>query len=329
MISDKELLLALAEVIPNGGAPAAAGTTPGAIGFGSNSISKDSDGVNREPLDPSGITDLLRANSNAGAGQELLLQFRIVSQLTCATFGATMEIQLISLPIRSGKRAESPAQFTPPRPSLSDAATTGKLLVITGVTLDVGTDQVSGGTNNGTLNNHDLPVGTPVFLTSITGVTGGAIASTIYYVVPDTANTFKLASTLPLALAGNADVNMIGSNGTATLNFIPTVHASTGTLPLFNAPTNKGPWRANERIHVPLRPLSAMTPLQLQALGQTRQQTAGAGPGAHLLAANAQRYFYLRYLPSHPITAGTMSCRMVVGSDDALNFRPVGYKVVG
>lgn len=64
---------------------------------------------------------------------------------------------------------------------------------------------------------HGLLVGDPVYLTTTGALPTGFLANTVYYATVVTANTFRLASSYVLALAGT------GKNGTGTQSGVHTV----------------------------------------------------------------------------------------------------------
>lgn len=298
MITDNGLRLATAEVTPNGGA------SPGGLGAASVSLA----------LDESGLTTRIRTFRDIGAGQTISLAFNVTTAFTCSTFGATLEFQLVSLPIAASL--------------LTNATTSGKALWLNSVPLDIA-DGDPDLADTLTIVGHGLPLGTPIHLSNLVTTTGVA-TSTIYYVVPTTADRFKLATSLANAIAGTT-IDLQTGDGTATVNFIPTIHGASGLLPLYNAgvPTNQGPLRAGTRFHVPIRPHATLTPERSLPGGQTLSMPRGAGPTSGLIAANAQRYYYLRYVPSHTITAGAVTCDLVLDAGNALNYLPIGTEVVG
>lgn len=63
---------------------------------------------------------------------------------------------------------------------------------------------------------HGLNQGTPVELSEIVSLTGLEVATT-YFICVASADTFKLASTLALALANAPDVDVTGSDGSCTV----------------------------------------------------------------------------------------------------------------
>ena len=292
MYTDNGLLLAAAEVVPNGGA------SPGGIGAASAALN----------LDPSGITELLRSYNGIGGGEPLCLVIDVTTSFTCATFNASLEIQLVSLPISASL--------------LTNAATSGKRTHAAAVvTRDASDDFL--------LNGHGLPMGTPIYLSALATTTGIAI-NTIYYVKPTGANTFRVASSLANAIAGTLLPFGTG-NGTATVEFMPTIHASTGSLRIFNVgvPTSQSSLQAGTRRVVPVQPLAGPTPQQFKPDGQTISQPIGAGPMSGSLATNAQRFYHLRYIPSATITAGAINCSLVHVADNSKAYTPSGFEVIG
>lgn len=301
MYTDNGLRLATAEVTPNGGA------SPGGLGAASVTLG----------LDLSGTTQNLRTFLDPGDGKQLGLNINVTTGVTCGTFGATLELQLVSIPIVATL--------------LSNATTSGKTLTITGVVTDSTADTF-------TINGHGLPLGTPFFITAL-ATTTGISNSTLYYAVPTTANAFKAATSLANAVAGTT-IDLLTGNGTATVNFIPTIHATTGSLPIWNAgvPTNQGPLSvAGARVFAPMLPMSFLTGGQYLPTGQTLTQPLGSTPvttaatgivGGGGPATVANRYFYLRYLPSATITAGAFTIDIVENAGiGALKAYPSGMTI--
>lgn len=263
MILDISTRLAASEVVPN------AGAAPGGLG----AFSVASGGLDFQGLTGSG----LRTHIDIGAGQRLQMSVLVNTTVTSATFLATLELQLVSIPLNATL--------------LTNAAGSGKTLAITGVAASVSADTL-------TIANHGLPLGTPIHFTSIVTTTGIA-ANTIYFVVPTAdPNTFKVATTLANALAGIA-VDLLTGDGTVTVNFIPTIHATTGLQPL---PV----YTAGRTIIAPLMPLAAAI-----------DTSASAGQ----IATAAQRLGYLRYVPSATITAGAFTVDVVQDSPDAVGLK--------
>ena len=315
MIADNALRLATAEVVPNGGA------TNGNF----NTIGPTSVAL---ALDESGLTETMRGFRDVGSGYQASMSITVDTAFECGTFGATIALQLISLPINATK--------------FDNATSTGKRIKISAAPTDIA-DADPDLADTLEIANHGLPVGTPIYLgTPVT--TTSIFANQIYYVVPTTADRFKLATSLVNAIAGTPTVNMGGGDGTVDVWFIPTVHASTGPLPMFDVgtPTHQGPLRAGSQLIVPIRPLATMTPKSYvrgghapltsprSQLSPPLRTTAGAGPTSGLIAANPQRFFYLNYFNTHLIAAplGSITCDLVMTSGNALNYQPTGTEMV-
>lgn len=291
MYTDIGLRLATAESVPNSG--------QGGIGADSLALG----------LDLSSVTSALRNYNDVGAGHRLQMALNVTTGFECDTFNSRMEFQLISLPIAAT--------------SLTAGIALAKTLAVTSLAGDTIT-----------VASHGLPLGTPIFLTDIVTSTG-IQPSVIYYVIPVTANTFKVALNLFDAIAGT-EIDILTGNGTATVNFIPTVHASTGSLPMFDDsdPTYAGPLGIGERLVVPLRPLASMSPKQSLPAGQALTQPLGAAgvaaaTGTGVIAATAQRFFYLHYVPSAAILAGAVTVDLVVDAGEGLTMPASGFQVTG
>lgn len=292
MITDNGLRLATNEVVPNSGTA----LTGGAIGSGSATLA----------LDASGLTQTLRNFNDIGGGQRLAMAFNVVTAYTTDTFGGTIEIRLISMPIAA---------------TVLDSVTGGYRLRKSLAVLTDADDTV-------TIANHAIPLGTPVHISSVVTTTG--LASQIYYAIPVDANKFRLATSLANALAGTYVV-MGGGDGTCTVIFIPTVHGSTGTLPMYDigTPSNQGPLRAGTRYVVPLRNIITQPFGNRLAAAQTLKTTVPAGPISGLIGANAQRFYYLHYNWSNDMLSGAMTCDIVIDSGDGVQYSPTGMEVVG
>lgn len=304
MYRDVGLILATNDPIPHAGAPAGVG----AIGAGSAALNLDLSSTNNQTL---------RNFNDPGSGQRFMLNIRPGGLVTTDTWNTALELQLISLPISLAL--------------LSNATTSGKHLHVAGAALTIATDTV-------TIAGHGLPLGTPVYLTSIAGGTAGVSANTMYFAVPVDANTFQLAASLDDALAATpVIINMITSNGTATVNFIPTIHGSTGALRFFETgvPVNQGPMGQLGSTHqVPLRPLAQYTAKKRLAAGQTLEQPTG-GPGITprgetRIGVNAQRYFALNYIVRGGATfSGLISAELVHDPGNARNMAQSAFEVIG
>lgn len=72
-----------------------------------------------------------------------------------------------------------------------------------------------------TLNNHNLQLGDPVYLTTTGALPTGLTANTTYYAIPINANTFNLATTLANAIAGTKIATSGTQSGTHSLFHVP------------------------------------------------------------------------------------------------------------
>lgn len=304
MLIDNSLRIATAEAINSQNAGVAAGglAARGIIGDDSGNLAKEFGGS---------ITDVLRTFASIGDGGGLMLNLTVDTTFASATFGATCEIQLVSMPIVAS--------------SLTDATTEGFLTGITGVDLTTGTNVFSGGTGGGTLVAHELPLGTPFYLDNTTTTTT-VVDDNIYFARPNSANSFQAHATLASAI-NNTSVISLDLTGTADVYFVPTVHATTGSLACFDNPSNYTRLTAGQQIQVPIGPLSSLTGQDLLPVGQTIRQPLGTTPTAGVIAATAQRFFYLRYVISNTFSAGAITADIVFDTDVNLNYQPTARVV--
>jgi len=312
MITDDGLRLATAEALnlQNAGDASPAASIGGVIGDDSATLALDEDG----------LTPALRIARDIGAGQRLDLAIQCtVSPITAGGHDSTMEIQLISMPILA---------------SVLDAGTTeGQLHSIAGVATDVTGGVAEDVMTDPGLVAHGLATGTPVFLSALATTTVLAV-DRIYYVIVVDADTISVATTLANAVAGTQVEFGVG-DGTCTLNFLPTVHASTGTIRLFDeigTSVHGGQLVLGSSIIVPVRPITVRTDTMHAApTGQTLRRAYGVGPNALEVGATPQRFYYLNYKTSVDITAGAFTVDLVpAGSaDNAFTFMPVGTEVIG
>lgn len=196
MIADLNLILATAEAIPNGGA------APG--GLGGNTIS----GVATTPYS----IDMLQADNPLGDGIDQIAASKLELNVTVTTAfpngpNSMCEFQVVSMPI-------NPL-------ALSNATTSGKL-ISGSFTSTIGTSLFT------TSVAHNMPLGTPVYISSL-GTTTGPSTNTIYYVIPLSSTTFQIATTLANALAGTA-VTLGGTTASVVFQFFPYVHVTTGMI---------------------------------------------------------------------------------------------------
>jgi hypothetical protein len=208
MITDNATIFAALEALPNGGA-AGASNVPITVIAG-NTIG----GAATTPY----YIDLLQTGNPIGynidsiGSADLEINVSVTTGFTSTTNPlATVEFQLISFPI------------LPTAAALGSATTSGKLVTAAGV--------VTSDTNDTfTIANHGLPLATPIYLTAI-ATTTNITTNTLYFVVPTGANTFKIATTLANALAATpVTVDLQTGAGTATVAFMPVVHATTGAI---------------------------------------------------------------------------------------------------
>lgn len=306
MYTDNGLRLATAEDVStiNGG------TAP--LGIGAASATLDLDPYN-DAVDPgaallSPVTPARRNHGDIGGGRRPGLAINVDASFSASTWITTLEIQLVSIPVSASL--------------LTNAATAGKLVQTTGVALTDASDDA-------TITGHNLPLGTPFYITAL-ATTGGVSNNTLYYAVPTAANTFKFATSLENALAGTT-VTLSGGNGTCTVNWIPTIHATTGQIQLFTvgSPTQQNRLQAGQRLMVPLMTTPGPSPKLEVPTGQTIAQPRGAGPALGLLTAHPQRYFHLRYLATGGnIAAGAVTVDLVADIDDAMKYYASGYEVI-
>jgi hypothetical protein len=295
MFTDLGLRLATAESI--------SGINSGASAIMANSVTA--------ALDQLAITTALRNAMDISGGEALNLALNVTTAFTSGTFGATVEFQLISIPIL---------------PTLLTSVTGGRASVsIASVVTDIA-DASPDLADTFVVVGHGLPLGTPIFLTSLATTTGIA-NNTVYYVIPTAnADRFKVATTLANALAGTA-IDLLTGDGTATVNFIPTVHASTGTQQILGTPTTAGILGViGNRMVTPLMPMCGPMAATRQALGQTiRTQIGTAQQGQ--LASNAQRFYVMRFLASNAITAGAVTIDLVTEAGASGKYFASGFEV--
>ena len=214
-------------------------------------------------LDESGLTDAHRIFRDVGRGEPMALAINVdTTVITAAGHDSTVEIQLISMPV--------PAAATH-----MDAATTEGFLhgmVNAGGELDT---DVTGGVAEDIikLTAHGLPLGTPVWFSVVTTTTV-ILVDRVYYVIPIDADNFQVATTLANAIAGT-QVQFGTGDGSVHIEWIPTIHASTGSLRLFDeigAAVHGGMLVAGHQFAVPLQPKTARTSKQALPAGQTLTQ---------------------------------------------------------
>lgn len=283
MYQDNGLILASAETIPT--------DAVARLNAGSVTAAIDRAGTLPNGL---GIADI--------GPTDLELAVDITTSVTSGTAGATLDFRLVSLHVNPTKLTSS----------------SGRPLTIASVAGDIA-DADPAIADAFTVTAHGLPLGTPIFFSSIVNITG-ITASTVYFVVPVSANTFHIATTMANALAGTI-VDLTGADGTVTVNFIPYVHASTSPiqLPFLTAGnrlvvcTSVGHVGPTSKL---LAPYSGATPIPLGAtnIGTTTVPTPG-------------RYLGLMTIPSAAITAGAFSASLGINTQLGRRYPPSGFIV--
>lgn len=219
--------------------------------------------------------DLLQNNQvrDIGAGADLYLQTTVTTAFTAITNASMVRFELHAYP----------------RTTLTDAA------LVIDTTAD--TIAIPNTAPGGSPANNVLPVGTPVFLTVLATSTGISTNIVYYVTQPNAAaGTIKLALSLANALAGTA-IDITGSNGTCTLQYVPVVLASTGDL-------TRGLLLPGVREYALTRPIVGSTlltggsyarPIPRYLFGATVNAAAAAGGAVlqHLVLAaqDGQRYY--------------------------------------
>lgn len=296
MYQDNGLILATAQAFNSG----AVGCNSGAGGLNEQSVNLALDAAN--VFDGINISDM-------GPTGGLELSVNITTAFDSATKSATNEWRLVALPIAL---------------SLLDngggGASDGKVLSKASVALtDTG--------DYATITGHNLPLGAVVFLTALSGTTG--VSNNVpYFVIPTTADRFQLASSLANAIAGTALA--LTTNGTATVNFVPYVLATTG-------PVLRDFCGAGVRLSARVQPVfSGPTAKRELFTGQTVEQPRGAafvagsgtGGGAGTgIVPHPGRYLALQHAPSATMTAGVASASLVLNSQTGQRYYPTSSVV--
>jgi hypothetical protein len=304
MIADLNLIMATAEAVPN------AGAAPG--GLGGNTITGGA------PY----FIDMLQADNPLGDGIDQVAVSKLELNVTITTSfpegtiaGVTYgphgmaEFQLVSLPI-------NPLL-------LSNATTSGKLIS--------GSFSSTVGTNLFTTSAaHNMPLGTPVYISAL-GVTTGPVLNKLYYVIPLSATTFQIASTLANALAGTA-VPLGGEDSSVVFQFFPMVHVTTGMLwsswlkagAQFVGRTVPGAVNGGGDHVAPYAGADAL-PLGVQ----TQPGTGLGGGGGTAIVAAPGRYLLPRVFVFNANVGTTGRYSMALGVDAGLGQRhfPVGSQI--
>lgn len=277
MFTDNAIVLATTEAVPNGAA------TPG--GLGGNSIT----GVAATPF----TIDMAQSSNPIGIGlddignSELELNVTITTSFTTTSPVATLEWQLVSMPIN---------------PTLLTSATTsGKLLSLAGVVTDSTADTFA-------IASHGLALGTPFYLSAV-ATTTNISTNTLYFAIPTGSGTFKAATSFANAIAGTG-VDLQTGNGTATVVFLPAIHLTTGPVPtVFLKAGARVSGRSFRQLPVVggklVAPYSGATPMPLGAAVQPTATTTGAGAGG--AGGTAVVRTPGRYLALNVVAAGANS----------------------
>lgn len=235
----------------------------------------------------------------------------------CVTIGTaftqsvltTLEFRLVSVPILPT--------------SLTSATTSGKTLGISAsITYADDLITVASGLN--------LPLGLPVYFTGTQGATTTLLVNTVYFLIPISATTYKVATSLANALAGNV-VNAGGADATWIMNFIPFIHATTGPIssaflgagarfvacvqPYANGPTGKLYLNAGQTVPQPLG--STFMP---GVVG------TGGGPSTTQIITPG-RYLCLHVVPSATLSSGTYTVDLCLNSQSAQRHWQSGFEV--
>ena len=305
MLTDSAMRLATLESIPNGGA------SPG--GLGGNSVT----GVAATPyyIDTASTQALGMSLSDLASCEDLEMSVSIGTGFTGLAPG-TLEFRLVSLPILPT--------------SLTSATTSGKTVTITGLTAAFGTDLIT------TASGLNLPVAQPVYFTGTQGTTTGLIVNTVYYLVPISATTYKIATTPANAILGASTAGASGcidigvADITVAMVFIPFIHATTG--PILTAFLQPG-----ARFCARVQPFS-ISPNGKLALGggQTVPQPIGSVYGSGVgvgggvttnIAMVPGRYLCLQVVPSATLSAGTYTVDLALNTQAGLRHTQSGFEV--
>lgn len=307
MITDNATLFASLEALPNGAATS--------VTLGGNTITN----VAATPYS----IDLAQLSNPIGIGiddlgkSEMELAVHITTSFTTTSPLATVEWQIVSFPIN---------------PAVLTAATTSGALATASLTPTIATSIFT--TPGGTPPAHNLQLGTPIYFSAVGTVTTPA-ANTLYYVVPASATTFKLATSYANALAGTT-VTFAGTAVACTTVFYPTVVATTGAIPTVFLKAGARFLGTSAQQH-PIAggrlvaPFSGATP---QPLGSAAFPATFTGGGANVAANVPLTRVPGRYLALQVIMAGAASdttgrYTAAFGKDltNALAFYPSGLEV--
>lgn len=296
MITDKVLIFATDEAVPDAGAG----------GMGGNTIS----GVAGTPH----YVDLGADDNPLGVGisqigfAKLEMKVAVTTDFTTGPNVLT-EFQLISVPIL---------------PTLFAAGTTSGRRMNVSATGDV-TD------NDFDLAAHGFPMGTPVYISSLGTVTGPS-TNTIYYISPKSSGAFAISTTYANAIAGT-HVSLGGSDSAVVFEVFPYVHATTGPVwaEFINGPTvltGRSVPGINAPVGKLVAPYSGATRLPAGASAPPSTSQGGGGEVPYL--PNPGRYLAMRVYASGAglDTTGRYSVAVGLEAGEANRYFQPGLEVL-
>lgn len=213
-------------------------------------------------------TDWLDFGSGTGrmlaGGQPLMAQFTVPTSFTSGTANCTVDFQIIMIP-------KTTLAVLGPFNSTSDVDDATEIITLAG---------------------HGLPNGTRVTVAAATGaLPTGLAASTSYYIISSTTNTFQLAAT-----PGGTAINLTDAVGTTNVTWYPEIVACAAAVPIQRLVAN------SSKIELPI------------------------GPLMNLPQVPANRYLFARFVPTASLTAGFVRCDIVPGyAQDGRPFNAIGY----
>lgn len=200
-----------------------------------------------------------------GDGENLFVNFTFTVAVNSSTENATMELQIVALPKTT----------------------------IAALTAFNSTDDVNDTTETITSAAHGLTDGTRVTVAAASGaLPTGLAASTNYYILNATTNTFQLSLT-----PGGAAVGLTDAVGTTTVTWYPEIIGSSGALGI-------------DRMGV----------------GSQFAVRINPAPVSPLYPRN--RYIFARYVPSATITAGSVYADVVLNPSSGRRYYDSGVTVV-
>lgn len=166
-------------------------------------------------------------------------------------------------------------------------------------------------TNTGnivTLAGHGLSAGADVFFSNYGG--GGLTNGTVYYVTNPTTNTFQLASTEALALAGTSDIDPDADDASVNMSHYTAVIATTGAV-------SPARWNVLKEIALPLTQVSGAADMQTLLL-------SGAAAGA----SSKWKYLSLNYsVVGSAVSGATATSYLDIAQPDHRKYYPTAIVV--